>query len=107
VRARIGRGEEVNIHDFVGATPLHYAALYAHHNVLSELLQSGAAVDARDNKGKTALHYGVMYDDKGGGTGSRATVKLLLDRGAGVHISDDSGRTPLVGETFVELCETR
>ena len=49
-----------------GATPLHYAAMYAQAVVCAELLAAGAALDVRDNKGKTPLHYSVMYDETNG-----------------------------------------
>jgi len=38
------------VHDFVGATPLHYAALNAQHLVAAALLGKGASPNARDNK---------------------------------------------------------
>ena len=50
IRERIRRGEEINLHDFVGATPLHYAAMYARNLVVAELLKGHASKDAQDNK---------------------------------------------------------
>lgn len=46
--------------DFVGKTPLHYAAISSNDgqvDVIRMLFENGARVDERDNDGRTPLHY--------------------------------------------------
>ncbi|MFY2563429.1 ankyrin repeat domain-containing protein [Corallococcus terminator] len=52
-----------------------------------EILDAGAAIDARDDSGETPLHWAAM--------GAPDRVKLLLERGADVNAIDGMGRTPL------------
>ncbi|WPB74162.1 ankryin [Archangium violaceum] len=53
-----------------------------------ELLDAGAAIDARDDAGRTPLHSAA-------GMGTAPTIHLLLARGAEVNALDGLGRTPL------------
>jgi ankyrin repeat protein len=51
---------EVNARDNNGATPLHYAAIGSHKDVVELLLANKAAVNARDKDGRTPLNYAVL-----------------------------------------------
>jgi len=53
-----------------------------------EVLDTGAAIDARDDAGETPLHWAAAM-------GAPASAKLLLERGADVNALDGMGRTPL------------
>jgi hypothetical protein len=105
------------------ATPaLHAAAQEGSASGVRELLDRGAAVDARASNGATALHYaaglghcdaadellrgGAAIDarvsDKGGtplhmaaGAGHERAVTLLVGRGAGLELLDEHGLTPI------------
>ena len=50
---------------------------------VEELISSGAPVNARDAVGRTALHYAAE-------NGHIGTVKLLLEKGANVEITDNA-----------------
>ncbi|MFY2563430.1 ankyrin repeat domain-containing protein [Corallococcus terminator] len=65
-----------------GAFRLSTEALYR------EVLDAGAAVDARDDSGQTPLHRAM-------GAGKPELVKLLIERGADVNAIDGMGRTPV------------
>eukprot|EP01102_Stenamoeba_stenopodia_P014862 TRINITY_DN4999_c0_g1_i1.p1 TRINITY_DN4999_c0_g1~~TRINITY_DN4999_c0_g1_i1.p1 ORF type:complete len:213 (-),score=27.43 TRINITY_DN4999_c0_g1_i1:77-715(-) len=70
-------------------TPLHYAATVVGGGCLiSELIESGAEVNAVDMWGMTPLHSAVDEN-------RLDVVKLLLDNGARIGIRLKDGRTPL------------
>jgi ankyrin repeat protein len=73
-----------------GCTPLHLAAAHGAADEADELIHAGARINARESRfGKTPLFLAVDRGD-------RATVVLLLRRGASRDIGDRAGRTPLV-----------
>lgn len=49
------QGSDLSLEDFQGQTPLHAAARRGHAAVVSLLLRSGAAVNARDAEGHSPL----------------------------------------------------
>mmetsp|Transcript_34178 Transcript_34178/g.51585 ORF Transcript_34178/g.51585 Transcript_34178/m.51585 type:complete len:491 (-) Transcript_34178:94-1566(-) len=57
-------------------------------DMVEELLDRGAAVDAKNNYGWTPLY-------EASGSGHKDVVEVLLDRGAAVDAKDDDGCTPL------------
>lgn len=62
--------------DDIGATPLHWSARYEHPGLLSLLLESGAALEARDRlHDSTPLAWAAYY-------GCSQIVELLLRAGA-------------------------
>ena len=69
-------------------TPLLYAVLYAHNDVVRALLSAGADVNTRSNDGDSALT--VASEE-----GYTDTVKMLLDNGALVESRNNDGETPL------------
>ena len=70
--------ESVDVLDGAGRTPL-IAAVHSDSSVwLARLIDSGAALDARDYTGNTALHYAIAQD-------SVDSVRLLLRSGASVN----------------------
>jgi hypothetical protein len=74
--------------DFLGDTPLHYAAKDGHKDVAELLLANKAEVDAKDNSGWTPLHAAAF-------NGHKEVAKLLLAHGADVNAKDSVGETPL------------
>lgn len=53
------QGSDLSLEDFQGQTPLHVAARRGHAAVVSLLLRSGAAVNARDQEGLSPLLLAV------------------------------------------------
>lgn len=58
---------------------IHLASKDGHVEVVRELLDRGAAIDAATKKGNTALHIASL-------AGQEAVVKLLVQNGAQVSI---------------------
>lgn len=70
-------------------TPLMLASHYGHAAVVEQLLQSGAAVDAKDRRFyKTALMRAAE-------AGREDIIKMLLENGASVNSEADNGVKPL------------
>ncbi|KAI7974824.1 hypothetical protein EIK77_004916 [Talaromyces pinophilus] len=64
-------------------TPLHYAIIYGHKEVVQYLLDQGAKVDVRDSKiGWSPLHFAAE-------SGDQEIVRLLVGSGADVNQTDD------------------
>ena len=69
-------------------TPLHYASLRGHLDVVRALLAWHATVDARDIADHTPLHAASMR-------GHLDVVQLLLDYKANANLENVHGQTPL------------
>lgn len=74
-------------------TALIAAAHLGHQEVVRRLIAGGAPLDHVNNLGWTALMEAVVLGD--GGTDHVATVRALVDAGAGITIPDRDGVTPL------------
>jgi len=72
----------------VSDTRLHDAARDGRKDVVSELIERGARVDARGKDDNTPLHYAASK-------GHRGVVELLIAKGADVNARDERGKTPL------------
>jgi ankyrin repeat protein len=71
-----------------GLTPLMAAARYGHIDVMDALLDAGASLEVKDGEGATALSYACLGDSVG-------AVRILMNRGANIHVRDIYGYTPL------------
>ena len=94
------RGADPNVHCLYEDTPLHSAAYYGDVEMVQELLDLNADVNARDNHGGTPLFDACLgheeYDRVPNYPQSLANVaRLLLDRGADINARNNKGRTPL------------
>ena len=79
----------VNIKDRnFGWTPLHWATAQGNLQLISDLLEQGAEVNARDNNRWTSLHEAVSNDRE-------EIASLLLKNGAYVNAEDKNLWTPL------------
>jgi hypothetical protein len=69
-------------------TPLHWAAVQGHWDVVAMLVERGADVNALGWDGGTPLHMACHHDRPD-------MVRLLLDAGADLTVRNQWGRTPL------------
>ena len=74
--------------DWLGASPLHYAAQYGHVETVQTLLNAGIAKDARTKIERTALHVAAQE-------GHTDSVTALVSSGADVDAKDMLRMTPL------------
>ncbi|XP_059187922.1 ankyrin repeat and protein kinase domain-containing protein 1 [Centropristis striata] len=81
-------GAEVNCTTARGYTPLIIAVLHRLHDIISLLLEHGAAATQGDEDQWTALHFAAQNGDD-------RTVRLLLDKGAEADAREKAGWTPL------------
>ena len=134
VRELLEKGGDVNAQDDPGQTPLHRAitimaplhraiTIMAPHmaaskdqiEIVRQLIDKGADVDAKDGNGRTALDIAEEYNQKNvinvlinardakGRTilhraaisGSVNDVEALIQKGVDIHILDNEGLTPL------------
>jgi ankyrin repeat protein len=72
--------------DAGGSTLLHHAAGFGSIEVMTQLLDAGAAVNAKNRRGSTPLMWAIHDESK---------VQLLVGRGAAVNMRQAEGRTPL------------
>ena len=71
-----------------GDTPLHWAALRGHKDVVALLLANRAKVNAKENSGVTPLHLAASE-------GHQDVAELLLANKADINAQDNDGYTPL------------
>ncbi|XP_039987194.1 ankyrin repeat and protein kinase domain-containing protein 1 [Xiphias gladius] len=81
-------GAEINCTTGRGYTPLIIAVLHRLHDIISLLLERGAAATQGDEDQWTALHFAAQNGDD-------RTVSLLLDKGAVVDAREKAGWMPL------------
>jgi ankyrin repeat protein len=105
IKILLDAGADVNVANNVGSTPLSLALSQRLYELMHELVRRGANVNQQDAKGNTLLM---------GPYGSREAVKILLDVGADVSITNNSGENPLTQallrndhEIIKELCDAK
>ena len=57
-------GANINSRDYIGFTPLHYAAKNAYLDVTATLLALGADINVRDARGRTPLYESALGNKK-------------------------------------------
>ena len=82
-----------NVTSRYDGTALIAAAHLGHDAVVRTLIRAGAPLDHVNNLGWTALIESIVLGD--GGPRHVATLKALVEAGAGVNIADRGGTTPL------------
>jgi ankyrin repeat protein len=61
-------GRLANVRDEAGATPLHYAAIHGHRQIVQLLLERGADINSRDSRfGATPAGWAIEYLREMGG----------------------------------------
>jgi len=89
VRRVLDEGADVNAQGGYGQMPLHRAAPHASVEMVTLLLDRGAAIDAQDRqKGWSPLHEATNWRNV-------EVVRLLLERGAKPSLKATHGQTPL------------
>lgn len=83
-----------NVTSRYDGTALIAAAHLGYVEIVRELIRAGAPLDHVNNLGWTAVIESIVLGD--GGARHTATLKLLVDAGANISLTDRSGATPLV-----------
>ena len=80
-----------------GCSALHIAVYFGHADVVKALLiDSSIDINIRNNHWETPLHKAAL-------TNRFDLVRLLVDRGASVRMTDDKGRLPSDVATSAEV----
>ncbi|XP_025084231.1 GA-binding protein subunit beta-1-like [Pomacea canaliculata] len=87
VRALMSNGAPFTT-DWLGTSPLHFAAQHGHHQTAEVLLRSGISRDARTKVDRTPLHVAAQE-------GHLDIVELLLQNSADIDAKDMLKMTPL------------
>ncbi|XP_076438945.1 uncharacterized protein LOC143277881 [Babylonia areolata] len=87
VRALMSNGAPFTT-DWLGTSPLHFAAQFGHHQTAEVLLRSGISRDARTKVDRTPLHVAAQE-------GHLDIVELLLTNSADIEAKDMLKMTPL------------
>lgn len=89
IRKLVAAGSDVNQQrSDNGATPLITAALLGNTAAATELIGQGAKLNLKDAQQSTALHVAAFFAQP-------KVVKLLLDSGADMNVTNKDGATPL------------
>jgi ankyrin repeat protein len=88
IRSMVESGNDVNLADGFGNTPLHEAVRLGEPELAAFLIESGADVNVADGSGDTPLHEAIRR-------GKSELAILLIESGADVNVADGSGDTPL------------
>ena len=98
IDALLKRGADVRKVDRYGENALMEASRYSHVGAATLLLdQAPDLLESRNDYGYTPLHFAALYD--------RVEIwQLLIDRGADLRVTNNSGDTPLTlyGEIFTD-----
>jgi hypothetical protein len=90
VRKTISIDKKAGIEYFGSLTPLHQAAYYQRLHIAEFLIKNGADVNAKGGRNNfTPLFISAS-------NGDLKFVKLLLNNGASINITDDLKKTPLM-----------
>ena len=81
--------------NFDGRTAVHSAAKGGAAKNLAAMLQAGGKPNVQDRDGDTPLHLASRGSYAGGFSDHSAAVQVLLQHGADLHRTNNSGETPL------------
>ena len=93
LRIFLNNGDDPDQVDFMGMSPLAWAAINGQVKAARILIEAGADVRRRFDDGGTIMHFS-------GFLGQREAVRLLIDAGADVNARNDKGETPLDSVSF-------
>ena len=96
VRQLLAEGVSPNVPAaFDGRTAVHSAAKDGAAKNLAAMLQAGGNPNVQDRDGNTPLHLASRGSYAGGFSDHPAAVRVLLQHGADLHRTNNSGETPL------------
>lgn len=96
VSVLLDHGVDPDVADRSGKGPIVYAAARGFTGIVDALLDAGVDVNRRYEHGLTALMWAAGHADDVPEAEGVATVRLLVERGAGIDLADDRGRTALM-----------
>lgn len=79
----------IEVKDLNGNTPLHWAALNGHLDMVTSLIQNGANVESIEDFGRTPLHFAALG-------GHHAVCQALIENGANLDAVEIDGASPLM-----------
>ena len=81
----------INQHDSHGHTPMHWAALGGHTEIIKFFINCGADINrqSKTDYGPFPIHWACV-------SGHVLAVDLLLQNGASIDVADNKGCTPLI-----------
>ena len=90
----------VNTKGYLNRTPIHYACMKNHYDIVNYLLSKGADVNAKDDENNTVLHYSAFWSKIN-------IVKLLISKGATLNCKNVFNKLPydLVNKSSFALLE--
>ena len=95
VKLMLTLGQNVNVKDEYGITPLHMA-MWEVAEITAMLISAGANVNAVDNDGNSVLHRAVVsvsiHEEDGGNV---EITSMLISAGANVTARNKEGKTAL------------
>ena len=87
VKGLIEEGVDVDSKGENGWTPLLIAILKGNVGIVRLLLDHGANINYRPHNRYTAIHHAACHGEE--------TVRILIERGANLHVKNYLGKTPL------------
>ena len=87
VRILVRSGAETNVKNYMGRSPLHFAAMYGLADIAKTLVAYGADVNVLDLETRVSP---LFLSAK---IGDMVLAKILIEAGADVNIRDSSGKT--------------
>lgn len=99
VKQLIKAGANVNKKDAQGFSPLYYAAYEKNVDMVRTLVSNGADVNSKTAVGNTPLHVVLAKSSDTGSKRNKDTsdaeiIKILLDNGADITITNQGRKTP-------------
>ncbi len=90
IQALITTGANIDeVHSKTGRTPLHDAVCCGRKDLVNQLIEKGADIDAKDKDGATPLILAVTSNNG-------EISNYLIERGANINAFDGAGYTPLL-----------
>ncbi len=99
VTALIENGEDLNVEDTQGFTPLHWAVQDGNDEMVQLLLEAGADSNYEDYSGMTPLMIAAEY-------ASTETVERLIEAGADSNYQDFSGMSAIFYAVYSDNIDT-
>ncbi|KAK8034100.1 hypothetical protein PG993_009095 [Apiospora rasikravindrae] len=87
IQALVSRGVSIDMTGAFKYTPLHFAVLARHGQLVVDIVEMGAELNLQSMSGQTPLHLAVQNNDI-------EAVKYLLDKGADATIRNAGDLTP-------------